>query len=149
MGPVSPSYPGLTELFQTLSNVNSTVLSSPAAITALQSASPSDIVQLSLAANQLENVDAIFGISNGSSNTLDTSMNNLLAALESSITGAATPGSGAAPTTAPPAPTATTTVPLADQAANYQAASQMMETEALFGTGSSSGVSGLLFNMLG
>lgn len=149
MGSVSSMNPGLTQLFQTLSNVNSPVLSSPAMVTALQSASPNDIVQLSLAANQLEDVDAIFGISNGSSNTLDTSMNNLLAALEPSMTGAATPGSGTSPTTAAPASTATTTGSPADQMANYQAVSQMAETEALLGDPSTGGLSGPLFNVLG
>ena len=78
MGSVSSANPGLQNLLQTLSNLNSPVLSSPAVTSALQTASPADIVQLSEAATQLEGVDAMFGISNSSNastnSTLQTAM---------------------------------------------------------------------------
>lgn len=51
-------------LIQTLSNVDSPALSSTAVTSALENASPSDIVHLSLASDQLQNVDAIFGMPN-------------------------------------------------------------------------------------
>ncbi len=65
MGSVSSSLnPGLADLFQTLSNIDSPLLPSPAVTSALENASPTDIVQLSLAADQLQNVDAMFGMPN-------------------------------------------------------------------------------------
>jgi len=67
MGSVSSTNPGLQNLLQTLSNLNSPVLSSPVVTSALQKAPAADIVQLSVAATQLEGVDAMFGISDGSS----------------------------------------------------------------------------------
>ncbi len=67
MGAISSTNPGLTDLLQTLSNVDPTVLSSPAVTSALENASPSDIVQLSDAAVQLQNVEAMFGNPSASS----------------------------------------------------------------------------------
>jgi len=60
MGSVSSANPGLTDLLQTLSGI-SPVLSSPSVTSALEKASPADIVQLSTAATELESVDALFG----------------------------------------------------------------------------------------
>jgi len=81
MGSVSSTNPGLTNLLQTLSNLNSPVLSSPAVTSALKKASPVDIVQLSVAANQLQSVDAMFGLSNGApgSGSSNYSLTSLLA----------------------------------------------------------------------
>jgi hypothetical protein len=107
------------------------VLSSPAVTKALESAPPSDIVQLSAAANQLQIVDAIFGISNSSNTNMSSSS---LSALENSATGSS--GSASA----------------ADQSAqnaNAQAALQSELTQGLFGAGTSTSVSGTLFNALG
>ncbi len=66
VGSVSSVNPGVANLVQTLSEVNSPVLSSPAAISALEKAPASDIVQLSIEAMQLEGVDAMFGMPNSS-----------------------------------------------------------------------------------
>jgi len=79
MGSVSSVNPGIADLLQTLTNVNSPVMSSKAAVSALEKAPAADIVQLSAAANQLESVDAMFGIS--TSPTTDVS--STLTALES------------------------------------------------------------------
>jgi hypothetical protein len=127
MGTVASVNPGVTDLLQTLSNLNSKVLSSPAVTKALENAPPSDIVQLSAAANQLQSVDAIFGVSNSSNTNMSSST---LSALENS--GAGSSGSSAA-----------------DQNANAQAALQSELTQGLFGAGTSTSVSGTLFNALG
>jgi len=62
MASVAAVNPGVGDLLQTLGNLNSPVLSSPSVVNALESAPTADIVQLSLAASQLEGVDAMFGI---------------------------------------------------------------------------------------
>ena len=78
MGSVSSANAGVTDVLQMLSNLNSPVLSSPAVTSALEKAPTADIVQLSMAATQLENVDAMFGISNSSNastnSTIQTAM---------------------------------------------------------------------------
>jgi len=140
MGSISSADPGLSNLLQTLSNVNSPVLSSPSVLSALQKASPSDIVQLSTAALQLENVDAMFGVPNPSSSST-SALNSLLASLE------------APPTSTPAAtnttvPSAVSTASPAEQAASYQASLQQSETQTLLGLGPT-GTSGSLFDMLG
>lgn len=61
MGSVSSTNPGLTNLLQTLSNVDSPLLSSQSAVKAIENSSPADIVKLSTAATQLQEVSAIFG----------------------------------------------------------------------------------------
>jgi hypothetical protein len=50
MASVSSVIPGLSDLLQTLVNIDSPMVSSPAAITVLEKASPTDIVQLREAA---------------------------------------------------------------------------------------------------
>ena len=67
MGSISSTNPGLTDLFQTLSSADPSLLSTPGVTTALENASPSDIVQLSDAAVQLQSVDAMFGNPSASS----------------------------------------------------------------------------------
>jgi hypothetical protein len=62
MSSVSSVNPGVANLLRTLSNIDSPLLSSPAAVSALENAPPGDIVKLSAAATQLEGVDAMFGI---------------------------------------------------------------------------------------
>jgi hypothetical protein len=92
---VSSTNAVLANLLQTLSNTGSSVLSSPAELTALSKASPADLVKLSAAATQLESVDAIFGASDGSSDTVtDSSLTNLENLLTSS-TGTSSPLSAA------------------------------------------------------
>jgi hypothetical protein len=59
--------PGLANLLQNLTNVGLPILSSPKALAALQKASPSDIVKLSVQATELEGVNALFGNASGTS----------------------------------------------------------------------------------
>jgi len=73
--------PGVSELLQTLSSLNSPALSSPAVVSALEKAPPSDIVQLSAAAAELAGVDAMFGVSDGAGGSDGT--NSLMSALAS------------------------------------------------------------------
>jgi hypothetical protein len=130
MGDVSSVNPGVTDLLQTLSNLNSSVLSSPAVTSALESAPTTDIVQLSMAATQLEGIDTMFGISNGS----NTGTSSILASLED-------PPAGSAQATL-------STASPADRLADYQAALQATETQGLFGIGPG-GLSGSIFNLVG
>jgi len=141
MGSISSVNPGITNLLQTLSNVDFPVLSSPSVLSALQKASPSDVVQLSTAALQLENVDAMFGMPAAPSSST-TDLTSLLTSLED-----------------PQAPTplaannqalslTSSTASPADQAASYQAALQQSETQTLFGLGPTS-TSNSLLNILG
>ena len=57
MGSVSSVNPGVANLLQTLTNLNSPVMSSPAAVAALKKAPAADIVQLSDSAAQLQGVE--------------------------------------------------------------------------------------------
>ena len=141
MGSISSVNPGITNLLQTLSNVDSPVLSSPSVLSALQKASPSDVVQLSNAALQLENVDAIFGMP-AAPNSPTTDLTSLLTSLEAPQT--PTPPAANAPT---PSLTSSSTSP-ADQSASYQAALQQSETQTLFGLAPTSDANSL-FNLLG
>jgi hypothetical protein len=132
MNPVSSTNLGLTNLLQTLSNIGSPVLSSPAVTSALQSASPSDIVQLSAAATQLENMEVLFGQSDGSAPTTDP-----LTALQNLVTGSAAAAATSSTATASSS---------ANQLANYQADLQLAESQGLFGSPASSS-SGSLVNV--
>jgi len=134
MGSVSSVNPGIADLLQTLTNVNSPVMSSKAAVSALEKAPAADIVQLSAAANQLESVDAMFGIS--TSPTTDVS--STLTALESL-------GPGSTGTTTP---SVLANASPADLAANGLAALQAQLTQGLFGTGTNNSLSGSLFNAI-
>jgi hypothetical protein len=127
MGSVSSLNPGVSGLLQSLSNLNSPVLSSKAAVSALEKAPSADIVQLNAAVNQLENVDAIFGVSDSAS----SGPSNLLTALEN--------GSTNALSTASPS----------EQNAGYESAVQAQVTQGLFGTATSNALSGSLFNVIG
>lgn len=62
MTSVGAANPGVSNLLQMLNNMDSPVLSSPAVTAALEKAPAGDIVQLSAEAMQLQNVDALFGI---------------------------------------------------------------------------------------
>ena len=122
MGSVSSSLnPAVADLFQKLSDVDSPVLKSPAAMSALEKAPTADIVQLSAAASQLANVNALFGIPAST----DSGSNTILQTLENE---------GA-------------TLTPAEQAAEEQAAAQSMLTQGLFGTGTNQ--AGTLFNTIG
>jgi len=139
MGSVSSSLnPGVANLLQTLSNVNSPVLNSQAAVSALDKAPAADIVQLSEEATQLANVDALFGISSPSSSSV-SNVDTLFGIPASPAAGSNTllqtlENEGA-------------TLTPAEQTAQDQAVAQSTLTEGLFGTGSNS--AGTLFNTIG
>jgi hypothetical protein len=126
MDSVSAVNPGVTSLLQTLSQLNSPILSSSGMATALQNASPSDVVQLSAAALQLQNVDAIFGVSTSSNSDMSSALANLASLQPSS-------------NSQPPSSTVLSTASPADQLANYQ---------GLFGAATSTGLSGSSLNVL-
>ena len=126
MSSVSSLNPGVADLLQTLTNLNSPVLSSQSVTKALEKAPPGDIVQLSNAATQLEGMDAMFGVTPGASTDLSSTLL-------------------ASPTTQSALSTASPT----DKLANAQAAIQAELTQGLFGTGTTNSLSGTLFNTLG
>jgi hypothetical protein len=140
MGAVSSTNPGVANLLQLLSNVNSPVASSPSAVAALEKAAPSDIAQLSEEAIQLQGMDEMFGLENGTANPA-TTLANLLAGPEEA---AATEDSATASGTAATA-TSSSSTSLADQLAN----SQLAEVQGLFGTGTSNSASNSLLNLIG
>jgi hypothetical protein len=90
MGSVSSVNPGVTDLLQTLSSLNLPLLSSAGVTSALENAPTADIVQMSMAAAELENVDAMFGIADGS----NAGTNSTLAILGDLPTGSAGSPSG-------------------------------------------------------
>ena len=115
MSSVSAINPGLATLFNTLSKVNSPVLSSSEATSALEKASPSDIVQLNTAATQLETVKELLGTSGNSSGGSGIDLNSLLADLQPSLaqttnTAPASPESAANDQSS--TPTSSTSLPL-------------------------------------
>lgn len=141
MGAVSSTNPGVANLLQLLSDVNSPVASSPSAVAAFEKAPPSDIAQLSEEAIQLQGMDEMFGLENGTANPAST-LANLLAGPEEA---AATEDSATASGTAATA-TASSSTSLADQLAN----SQLAEVQGLFGTGTDSASnSSSLLNLIG
>lgn len=144
--------PALASLIQTLSNVGSPVLSCPQAMSALEKASPSDIVQISAAATELETANAMFGsaglsatnlfspsaasalstlyqpaAATDSTDTTDplTGLEQALAAASDTATGDQTATNSTASTTS-----------LADAVAKYQKSLQSQEMQMLLGTGS-------------
>jgi len=119
----------LTNLLQTLSNSGSTISSSPAVLSALEKAPASDIVQLSTAATQLESVDAIFGLSYGSSNTTTSTP---LSNLENLLSGSGT----------------TSNETPADQLANDEATQQLANAQSLFGAPTTNNLNNSLLNVL-
>jgi hypothetical protein len=147
MGSVSSANPGVADLLQILSNAGSPALSSTLSSSpvqsALQNASPADLVQLSDQALQLQVANDLFGtpdptqtdglFSDSSSSSSSATLDNLLSSLYSS-----TPGST----------TANTPTSAADQLAIYQGELQSEQTQALFGTNTTAGTSGTLLNVL-
>jgi|SRR5579871_1207915 len=128
MSAVTPTNPALASLLQSISNINSPLMSLPAVQSALQKASPVDIVQLSSAATQLENVDVLFGVpgSDGSSNS---GTNSLFADVAASLENPAAPVTSAS-------------------AAN-QSLSQAAENASLLDSSSTGGLPSSLLNILG
>ena len=139
MGSVSSTNPGLASVLQTLSSLNSPLLSSPNAVSALENASPSEIVGLSAATTQLQEVDAIFGASAASPDTSSgwTSFTNLEAALTTPLSTSPTlPGSSSA------------AVP-ASQIDGYQSSLQAAEADALLDPASAGTPPGSLISLIG
>ncbi len=148
MGTVAPVNPGVADLLQILSNAGSpslsSALSSSPVQAALQSASPADIVQLSIQATQLQVANDLFATADPtqtdglfsalSPSNSDADLNNLLTDLYS-------PPSAASP--ASPAPT------VADQIASYQSQLQTEQLRTLFGVDTTAGTSGSLLNIVG
>ena len=102
----------------------------PALQSALQNASPADIVKLSDAALQLQATDEMFGVSDTSDPT------NLLSAPESSVAGSTTTPSSSSGSAA-------------DQLASAESDLQAQQVAALFGTNNASTVENSLFNVVG
>jgi hypothetical protein len=128
---------GLSDLLQTLTNENSpllSTLSSPSIQSALENAPPSDIVEISDQAQQLQSMDALFGISSSSENS-STSLFSALATEESSG------GSSAASSL-------NTGSSLADQLAAYQGNMQTQEAQTLLGINPSTNTPSSLFDVL-
>jgi hypothetical protein len=123
MSTVSSVNPGVADVLQTLSNLGSPLTSSQSLETALEKASPADVVQLSNAATQLQNVDVLFGVPAPTS-TSNTDISNLLSTLLSNANGTSTTS-----TSTPAASTSTT----AQQLLSSEAAQQTSEMDALLG----------------
>jgi hypothetical protein len=141
MASVSAASPGVTDVLQMLSNLNSPLLSSSSVTSALKKASTSDVVQLSMAATQLEGVDAMFGMSNSSS----AGTTSPLASLEDLLS-----GSGGTSANTQLLSAATANASTADQLATAQTASQLAETQALlFGSGATGSNAGSMFDLMG
>ena len=121
MSTVSSVNPGVADVLQTLSNLNSPIASSQSVVNALEKASPADIVQLSNAATQLQNVDVLFGVPAPTS-TSNTDINNLLSTV---LNPSGTTTSASTPSTSTPG--------TADQLLSSQAALQSSEMDDLLG----------------
>jgi len=140
----SPVNPGVANLLQLLTNLNSPVVSSKAATSALEEASPSDIVQLTAEATQLQGIDTLLGINRPSDNS-STLLSEALANLGNS--GMASPNaSGTAPSGGSSSSASSTASGTADLA-SYEAALQSEVTQALLGTGGD--LSGSLLDLTG
>jgi hypothetical protein len=136
MGTVSSSNPGLANLLQTLANLDSPLLSSPSAVSAIEDSSPADIVNLSAQATQLQEVQAIFGSPETTPSDLINGTNTFTA-LEDALTTPTLSGLSAAT----PIPTS--------QLPAYQSSVQAAEADALLNPGSSAGSASSLFSLLG
>jgi hypothetical protein len=148
MSSISSINPGLENLLQTLSKVDSPVLSNSNVVTALEQASPDDVVQLNAAANQLETVDALFGVSVGSSESPTSDLSSILADLEPSTNGtessSTSPDSTAGTQSSSPASaTALSTSQV------MQAEMQAAEAAELFDPQSDNGSTGSLLDIIG
>jgi hypothetical protein len=131
MGSVSSPNPAIANLLQTISAAEPSILSSPSVVSSLENAPPADIIQISTAATQMAGLDAEFGITPTPTDTEATDLNNVLSALAPSQT--ASSSSSTANTSA------------AQQLATYQSAVQEADTQALLGTGTTTGLSTPIF----
>jgi hypothetical protein len=148
---------GMADLIQLLSSSGSPLLSSGLSSSQIQStlqnASPSDIVQLSDEALQLQVAESLFGspdtsqttslFSDSSSSSSSTILANLLATL--SAGSAATTSNASEDSSSSASSPSTSSV--ADQIASYQTQLQAEQMQTLFGTASTTGVSGTSLNV--
>ena len=84
MGSVSTASPNLSNLLQTIQNESpelSSILSTPQMQTALEKATPGDLVQLSDQALQMQQVALLFGASNGTQSSGVSDPNSLFSLL--------------------------------------------------------------------
>ena len=139
MGTVAAANPGVADLLQIVSNAGSPSLSSALSSSnlqsALQAASPADIVQLSSQALQLQVTNALFANPSQTNELFSPSgsnaaLNNLLANLYS------------------PTPPAAPASSLASQIATYQSNLQTEQLQALFGVDPTAGTPGSLVNVV-
>jgi hypothetical protein len=146
---VAPVNQGVADLLQILSNAGSSSLSSafssPSIQSALQGASPGDIVQLSNQALQLQVANDLFA--NPDPTQTDGLFSALVpststAALDSLLTNLYSPPSTASPVV-PAAPAS-----LTSQIATYQSQLQTEQLQALFGVDPTVGTSGTLLNVV-
>ena len=140
MSTVASVNPGVTALLQILSNAGSPALSSALSTTniqsALQAASPADIVQLSDQAVQLQVANELFA----STNPPQTNSNSNVT-LENLLTDLYSPSPAPPAGAAPPASAAS-------QIAAYQSQLQTEQLQALFGVDPNAGTSGALLNIV-
>jgi hypothetical protein len=104
-------------------------MSSPGTVSALESASPSDIVALSDAATQLQGVSELFGLPDGLS--ASGSASSLSYLLAGSLTADSAQNTPSTSSTAPPPTSSSAT----DQLSNYQATLQGEQPQGLLGSG--------------
>jgi hypothetical protein len=132
MGSIPPVNPGVSDLLQTLSNSGltsvSSTLSTPAVQTALENASPGDIVSLSAEAVQLQEATGLFP----SADSTQTAASIILQALNNSKSGSTANGASTPAATTPAASAAAT-------AATAAQASELEQVSELFGTNSNAG----------
>ncbi len=149
MGTTSSVNLGLANLVQDLTNIGSPLVSSPTAMAALEKASPSDIVQLSAEASQLQGMSVLFGESN-TATTNPTAADSILSAmypnsgsttpstsaldqaLADASSGSSTGASSSTPSTTSSSSTASTPS-LAQALATYQSNLQSDEIQSMFG----------------
>jgi hypothetical protein len=151
MATIAAVNPGVSDLLQILSNAGSPSLTSALSSTniqsALQAASPADIVQLSDQAVQLQVANDLFASADPSQtdglfsalspSSSNSSSNALLDNLLTNLYPAATTPSLASPPTQ---------ASLTDQIATYQGQLQTEQLQALYGVAPTAGTSGNLVN---
>jgi hypothetical protein len=148
MGTVPSVNPGVTHLLQLLSDAGSPALSSALSSTsiqsALQAASPADIVQLSDQAVQLQVANDLFASADPSQTD---GLFSALSPSNSNLTFENLLNNLYSPSSATPAPAATPTSE-ASQIATYQSQLQTEQLQALFGVDPNAGTSGTLLNVV-
>ena len=138
MGSVSSAlYPGVADLLQTLTNVNSPVMSSQNVVQALEKAPTPDIVKLSMEATQLQGIDTMFGISTTSAPTSMETLFGISPAQTSNTNSVLQAMENAGATISP-----------TDQATNDKASAQSLLAQGLFGVGTNNSL-GIGLNTLG